>query len=89
MHAKAHLLKGVDDVTTREGEVLESPARLRYSVGSAMGVPAKAKSLGNVSIGVMAVLQAVMPVFSRISAAYLACKRCMPEESRVTAIPRK
>jgi hypothetical protein len=65
-----------------------APARLRYSVGLAMGGPAEAESLGDMSTGVVADLQAVMPALSRISAAYLACERCMPEESRVTTMPR-
>jgi hypothetical protein len=30
-----------------------------------------------------------MPALSRISAVYLACERCMPEELRVTTMPRK
>jgi hypothetical protein len=42
-----------------------------------------------VSTGVMADLHAVMSALSRISTAYLACERCMPEESRVTAMSWK
>jgi hypothetical protein len=53
--------------------------RPRYSVGSATGGPTEVESLGNVSTGVVADLQAVMPVLSRISTAYLAYERCMPE----------
>jgi hypothetical protein len=41
------------------------------------------------STGVVPDLQAVMSALSRISAAYLAYERCMPEESQVTAMPRK
>jgi hypothetical protein len=44
-----------------------APARLRYSVGSATGGPAEAESSGDVSIGVVADFQAVMPTLSRIS----------------------
>jgi hypothetical protein len=49
----------------------------------------EAESLGDVSTDVVADLQAVMPVLSRISTAYLAYERCMPEESWVTAMLRK
>ena len=66
---KAHLLNNVGDVGAREGEVLETPARLRYSVGSATGAPAVAANFGEVSTGVVADLQPVMPALSKISAA--------------------
>jgi hypothetical protein len=63
--------------------------RFRYSVGLATGGLMEAESFGDVSTGVMADLHAIMSALSRISASYLACERCMPEESRVTAMPRK
>jgi hypothetical protein len=66
-----------------------APARLRYSVGSATEGPAKVESLGDVSTGVVADLQAVMPALSKIFAAYLAYERCMSEELGVTAMLRK
>jgi hypothetical protein len=55
----------------------------------ATGGPVEAASFGDTFIGVVADLQAVRPTLSRISATYLAYKRCMLEESRVTAMPRK
>jgi hypothetical protein len=89
VHVKAHLLNSVGDVRAREGEVLESPGKtpVLSRVGHRRAV--EAKSLSNVSTGVVADLQAVMPALSRISATYLACERCMPEESRVTTMPRE
>jgi hypothetical protein len=49
----------------------------------------EAKSFSDVLIGVVADLKAVMPALSKIFATYLAYDRCMPEELRVTAMPRK
>jgi hypothetical protein len=81
VHVKTHLLNGIGNVRAREGEVLESPGETPVLSWVGHG--------SDMSTGVMADLQAVMPALSRISAAYLACERCMPEESRVTVMPRK
>jgi hypothetical protein len=86
---KAHLLNSVGDVRTREGEVLESPGKTPVLNRVGHGRVAEAESLGDVSTGVVADFQTVMPALSRISIAYLACERCMPEELRVTAMPMK
>jgi hypothetical protein len=51
--------------------------------------PEEVASFGNVSTGVMADLQAVMLALTKISAMYLDCERCMTEELRMTAMPRK
>jgi hypothetical protein len=66
-----------------------APARLRYSVRSATGGLAEPASFGDVSTGIVADLEAVMLALSRIFAAYLACERCIPEESQVAVMPRK
>jgi hypothetical protein len=89
VHMKTHLLNDICDVREREGEILESPGKTLILSGSATGVLMEATSFGNVSTGVVAGLQAVMPTLSRISTAYLTCERCMSKESRVTVIPRK
>jgi hypothetical protein len=74
VHVKIHLLNVVRDVRAHEGEVLERPG--------------EAPVLSRVGERV-ADLQAVMPDLSRIPVAYLACERCMPEDSQVTAMPMK
>jgi hypothetical protein len=89
VHAKAHVLNGVALSGRLKVRYWRAPTILWYSADSAMGVTAEAESIGDVSTGVVADLQAVMPALSIISAAYLACERCMLEESRVTVMPRK
>jgi hypothetical protein len=71
VHVKTHLLNNIGNVRARECEVLESPGETPILSRVGHRRSAEAESLGNVSTGVVADLQAVMPALSRISTAYL------------------
>ena len=57
MHVEADLLDSIRDVRPGEGQVLESPARLRYAAGSAIEGPSEAETLAQVSTEVEQGLQ--------------------------------
>jgi hypothetical protein len=86
---KAHLLNGVGNVSAREVEILESPGKawvLSRAGNRRVGGGSKLRRCVD---RCHRDLQAVMLSLSRISVAYLACERCMLEESWVTSMPRK
>jgi hypothetical protein len=89
VHVKAHLLNGVGDIRAREGGVLESPSETPVLSQVSHRRADGGGELRRCVDHVMEDLQAVMPALSKISAAYLACERCMSEESQITAMPRK